>query len=140
MYLKIGGLAARAGCLVVTVRYYEKEGLLKKAPRGAGGYRLYGEDDVDRLRFIRHCRHHGMALKEIKVLLEYRDAPERDCAGVNALLNRRIEEVEADIRSLKRLKKQLVDLRGKCPGNGLVAACGVIRGLNDPTLCGCGNK
>jgi DNA-binding transcriptional MerR regulator len=78
-----------------------------------------------------------MALGEIKELLAYRDAPERDCAGVNNLVDRHIEDVEARIKSLKILKKQLITLRGKCPGPGTVAACGVIHALDDPAICGC---
>lgn len=137
MNFKIGELAAKAECQAVTIRYYEKEGLLKKPPRSEGGYRLYSEDDADRLRFIRHCRHHGMALGEIKELLQYRDAPEQDCAGVNILVGKHIEEVEAKIQSLKILKKHLVTLRNKCPGSGAVKSCGIMRDLDAPLECGC---
>ncbi len=128
--MKIGELAAKAGCRTVTVRYYEQAGLIKEAPRSEAGYRLYGEDDAERLRFIRNCRRHGMALPEIRELLKYRDAPERDCAGVSKLLERRIKSVEEQIESLNLLKEQLQKLHGECPGPARVSDCGIIRGLD----------
>ncbi|WP_300882315.1 MerR family transcriptional regulator, partial [uncultured Desulfovibrio sp.] len=71
MKVKIGELAKMTGCEVVTIRYYEKEGLLKKPERTEGNYRIYEDDDIARLRFIRHCRQHGMSLSEIRALLAF---------------------------------------------------------------------
>lgn len=75
MKVKIGELAKMTGCQVVTIRYYEKEGLLKRPERTERNYRLYGDEDIARLRFIRHCRRHGMSLDEIRTLLVYSDHP-----------------------------------------------------------------
>lgn len=77
--MKIGELARRAGCQVPTVRYYEQEGLLGAPRRTEQNYRVYGEEDVERLQFIRHCREHQISLEEIRQLLDYRDEPRRDC-------------------------------------------------------------
>lgn len=137
MNVKIGKLADLAGCQVVTIRYYEKEGLLNKPARSEAGYRLYTERDVERLKFIRHCRSHGMALAEIKALLAMRETPDRDCAAINDLVDRHIGEVEAQIRSLERLKDHLVLLRKKCPHGGAVSSCGIMRDLADRGACGC---
>ena len=63
MAYKIGELARHVGCRVVTIRYYEKEGLLRSPERTAGNYRLYDETDVERLRFIQRCRSLDMSLK-----------------------------------------------------------------------------
>ena len=139
MSMKIGELAARAKCQAVTVRYYEKEGLLARPVRSRSGYRLYTEADADRLMFIRHCRDHGMALAEIKALLKLREAPDSDCSAAGELVDRHIAEVEAQIRSLKRLKDHLVHLRKKCPHGGAVSACGILKGLTDRRVCGCLN-
>ena len=139
MAVKIGELAKLADCQVVTIRYYEKEGLLQKPVRTEGGYRLYREADVERLKFIRHCREHGMSLAEIKILLGLRDAPDRDCSAVGSLVDKHIEEVDQQIKSLEKLKSQLVRLRGKCPNSGVISTCGIIKGLADRTECGCLN-
>lgn len=137
MSMKIGELAARANCQVVTIRYYEKEGLLARPARSQGGYRLYTEADADRLLFIRHCRDHGMALAEIKTLLTLREAPDSDCSAAGDLVDRHIQDLEQQIRSLERLKTQLVHLRKKCNHKGRAATCGILKGLTDRRLCGC---
>ena len=88
MKVKIGELAKMTGCQVVTIRYYEKEGLLKRPERTERNYRLYGEEDMARLRFIRHCRQHGMSLDEIRTLLVYSDHPTGSCEWINALIRK----------------------------------------------------
>ena len=137
MAYKIGELAARTGCPVVTIRYYEKEGLLEEPSRTVSGYRLYGEPDLERLYFIRHCRAHGMSQDEIKTLLKYQRDPEGDCLAVNRLVDRHLAEVEERIAELTRLKRQLEMLRRSCPGSGTMAECGILKGLRDSTLCPC---
>ena len=69
MTIKIGELARRTECQVETIRYYEKEGLLPEPTRSRGNYRLYGEAQVERLQFIRHCRSLDMTLGEVRALL-----------------------------------------------------------------------
>jgi len=137
MSVKIGELAKQADCQVVTIRYYEKEGLLEAPVRTEGGYRLYSEADVDRLKFIRHCREHGMSLADIKLLLGLREAPDRDCSAVGSLIDKHIADVDQQIHSLTKLKEQLVHLRGKCPHGGAISACGILKGLDDRSECGC---
>jgi Cd(II)/Pb(II)-responsive transcriptional regulator len=138
MSVTIGELAKLAECQVVTVRYYEKSGLLQKPPRSAGGYRLYSQSDVERLQFIRHCRLHGLALEEIKALLKMRETPDRDCSAVNELVDRQIAQVDERIASLEKLRDHLLRLRKKCPHGGVVASCGILKGLTDRKICGCG--
>ena len=84
MEIRIGELAQRTGCEVVTVRFYEKEGLLPAPARSSGNYRLYSEAHIERLQFIRHCRSLDMSLGEIRALLGLRDKPLRDCGEVTA--------------------------------------------------------
>ncbi|MDR1920642.1 MAG: Cd(II)/Pb(II)-responsive transcriptional regulator [Candidatus Adiutrix sp.] len=135
--MKIGELARTAGCQVVTIRYYEKEGLLRKPERTESGYRLYGPEDMERLKFIRHCRSHGMALDEIKILMRYRDAPDLNCAGVGSLVDNHIADVEKQIESLLRLRDQLTSLRRKCAQAGAAGSCGILKGLADRSFCPC---
>ena len=107
MPLKIGELAKLSGCQVVTIRYYEKEGLLPPPERTNSNYRLYSEGDVERLHFIRRCRLHGMNLAEIRKLLAFKDNPTVSCAWVNDLVDKHIADVESQIASLQHLKEQL---------------------------------
>ena len=100
-------------------------------------YRVYGEEDVERLQFIRHCREHQISLEEIRQLLDYRDEPRRDCTWVTELIGTRITAVDKQIQSLVRLKKYLEELRGKCSGGGSAGGCGIMRSLGDMALCPC---
>lgn len=137
MNMKIGDLARQTGCKVVTIRYYEQEGLLGEPERSESNYRLYNSADVERLKFIRHCRKHDMKLGEIRRLLAFRDDPEHDCAWVSDLLDEHIGNVDAQIRSLEQLKHYLQDLRGRCSGGKSGETCAIMRGLNDPSVCCC---
>lgn len=137
MKMKIGELARLAGCPVVTIRYYEKEGLLATPERSEGNYRLYGEADLERLRFVMHCRRHGMKLAEIRKLLAFRDHPARDCAWVHRLVDEHIANVEAQIAALAHLKAELMTLReasAQGPGCG-GGGCGIVSSLSAADAC-----
>lgn len=129
MGIKIGELAKLSGCQVVTIRYYEKEGLLKQPDRSGVNYRLYGDEDIDRLCFILHCRRHGMQLSEIRELLAFKDHPKADCGWIGTLVRNHIDNVAGQIESLTRLKEQLEQLLGKCSGGGEVG-CEIIESLS----------
>lgn len=131
MELKIGELAKRTGCQVVTIRYYEKEGLLPEPSRTEGNFRLYEEVHVERLQFIRHCRSLDMTLNEVRALLGLRDDQAGDCEEVNLLLDDHIRQVELRVAALLQLKQHLVALRQKCSGVRDVESCGILQGLSD---------
>jgi len=124
--VKIGELAAQAGCDVQTVRYYEREGLLDKPEREASGYRRYAGKHMARLRFIRHCRSLNLPLSEIRQLIEFADTPRESCPEVNALLDEHIRQVQRRVAALKALEMQLVALRRECRGAGDAASCAIL--------------
>ena len=130
MEIRIGDLAKRSGCEVVTVRYYEKEGLMPKPARSGGNFRLYGDAHIERLQFIRHCRSLDMTLSEIRTLLGLRDNPKQDCGGINVLLDTHIQQVEVRMAALLQLRQHLVDLRERCSGSRPTEACGILIGLS----------
>ena len=127
---KISQLASATGSSTVTIRFYEQEGLLPRPSRSAGNYRLYGEEHVKRLQFIRHCRSLDMTLDEIRRLLAFRDAPDTDCEGVNTLLDKHIGHVTTRIEELKGLQIQLAQLRKQCGDARLSSQCGILRELD----------
>lgn len=128
--MKIGELAKKAGCQVETVRYYEREGLLPEPARTEGNYRVYSQNHLERLVFIRNCRTLDMTLEEIQRLLALRDLPHESCAGINSLVDEHIEHVQARIDSLMALRDQLSELRDRCHGPKEAEDCGIIRQLN----------
>ena len=136
MALKIGDLSKATGIQVVTIRYYEKEGLLRQPERSDSGYRLYSDNDVERLHFIRRCRQHGMTLNEIRDLLAFRDNPAPSCDWINSLVEKHIREVEKQIESLQHLKRHLESLRSTCDGDHS-HGCGIIASLDHNSPCPC---
>jgi Cd(II)/Pb(II)-responsive transcriptional regulator len=128
--ITIGVLAKRTGCQAETIRYYEREGLLPAPARSQGNYRQYDTTHVERLSFIRHCRSLDMTLDEIRALLDFRDAPTRDCAAVSALLDEHVRHVANRIAELRRLQRQLRQLRGLCAQPGKAERCGILNAMS----------
>lgn len=131
--LKIGELARRTDCPVETIRYYEREGLLPQAARNPGNYRVYDGKHLERLRFIRHCRHLDMTLDEIKLLLKFCDAPQESCFEVNALLDEHIGHVTERVTELLALEKRLKQLRLLCKRAQATKDCGILNELAHAT-------
>ncbi|MGH2580865.1 MAG: MerR family transcriptional regulator [Actinomycetota bacterium] len=98
--LTVAKLAVEASVRPDTVRYYERAGLLPAAPRSPSGYRLYGEEAVDRLRFIirfiKGVQSFGLRLREVRALLEVMDRGLCPCGHTEALVRSRIAELDAD--------------------------------------------
>ncbi|WP_136248294.1 Cd(II)/Pb(II)-responsive transcriptional regulator [Halomonas borealis] len=127
--MKIGELARRTDCRVVTIRYYEREGLLPEPARSDANYRLYGEGHVERLAFIRHCRALDMTLDEIRALLDCHDDPARPCHEADALIDEHLGHVAARIAQLQTLERALLTLRARCQGERSAAECGILDAL-----------
>lgn len=127
--MKIGELGAAAGCQVETIRYYEREGLLPAPLRSAGNYRLYDDSHLERLGFIRRCRTLGMALAEVRRLLEFREVPQETCGEVNGLLDAQIEKIRQRMTELDALHAQMIALRARCSQELAGRECGILKGL-----------
>ena len=82
----IGKLAALAQVSADTLRYYESEGLLAPASKTAAGYRLYDNEAVRRVRFIKHAQHCGFTLSDIKELLTLKSKDNACCEDVRSLV------------------------------------------------------
>jgi len=131
--MKIGELAARSGCLVETIRYYERIGLLMPPERAANNYRSYDHKLSERLSFIRHCRALNMSIDEVRVLLDFRERPGQECASVNELLDRQIGQVVERIQALSALEAQLRELRARCVASENTDSCAILRALGTDT-------
>ena len=129
--LTIGQIARQAGVGVETVRFYERQGLLAGPARTASGYRQYTEDVVDRLRFIRRAKELGFTLKEIAELLALRLDPETSCGEVRGRAKAKIDDIEAKIRDLQRMRQALDKLVASCRGRGPISACPILDALDN---------
>ena len=124
--MRIGHLAGKAGVAVDTVRYYERQGLLPEPARRPSGYRDYGDDELQQLRFVRRCKALGFTLEETRELLRLNANPKADRAEVRALTERRLADVDAKLRELQLLRDSLAELATSCSGHGTLDACPII--------------
>jgi len=125
-----GALAVRTGCNIETIRYYEQVGLLPLPPRSAGGHRLYGQDLLKRLNFIRRSRDLGFTLAEIRELLRLIDGGTYTCGEVEQLARDHVREIRRRIADLRRLQRVLETMAAQC-GGGAVPDCPIIDALFD---------
>ncbi len=115
--MRIGELARAAGVNIQTIRFYEREGLLRAPARTPSGYRSYGQRDLDRIMFIRRNHDIGFTLAEIQLLLHLHAALEAmprplrrkpaEVMEIIALGQQRLDQVKEKIRILRTMKKQL---------------------------------
>lgn len=128
--MKIGELARIAGCDVVTVRFYEAEGLLPAPARTGNNYRSYAQPHLETLQFIRQCRLLDMPLVDIRRLLKLRDAPSESCDDINALLDEQIARVVARMAQLKSLEAEMTALLRRCGSNVKRKDCAILARLS----------
>lgn len=126
-----GQLAKRCGVGPETIRFYERRGLIPEAPRSQGGYRRFGAEAVSRLVFIRRAKALGFSLPEIGELLALHDNPGGDRGRVKALTEAKLDEVEAKMADLERMRSVLAELAEQCSGHGPVDGCPIIEALAD---------
>jgi MerR family mercuric resistance operon transcriptional regulator len=125
-----GQLARLTGCNIETIRYYEQIGLLPSPRRSEGGHRLYGQDLVKRLSFVRRSRGLGFTLEEIHGLLDLVDGGRYTCAQVECLAREHVHDIQRKIADLRKLKKVLETMASQCSGES-VPACPIIDALLD---------
>ena len=130
MGLKIGDVAQRGGVNLQTIRYYEREKLLPEPPRLASGYRVYPEQTVRRVRFIKRAQEIGFTLAEIRELLAIRIDGGRDSAEVRALAIAKITDIEAKIQTLHRMKEALRQITERCSGCGPASECPILESID----------
>lgn len=115
--MNIGEAAKAAGLSAKMVRYYEAVGLLPQARRTQSGYRQYGREDVERLRFIRQARDLGFSLERISGLLSLWQDRSRASREVKELASAHIEELDQRIAELSSMRDALLQLVECCHGD-----------------------
>lgn len=119
---KIGEVAKELSVNVDTLRYYEKIQLLDRIKRTENGIRLYSEEDIARVTFIRQAQKVGFSLEEIAQLLIFRDNPIESKSRVRELVAKKLEVIEQRIHDLTALRdefsqltEQCINSKGGCP-------------------------
>jgi DNA-binding transcriptional MerR regulator len=132
--ITIGRLSKAAGVKVTTIRYYESIGLMGKPDRSESGQRLYGDDAVQKLSFIRHARDLGFPMEAVKELIELQTQPDHDCASVDSIARSQLTDVRKRLSQLEALESELKRMIKGCEG-GRVEACQVMNTLSDHKAC-----
>ena len=120
----IGRFATAAGVHVETVRYYQRRGLIPEPLRPQGGIRRYSNEDVARLRFIKRAQAVGFTLAEVEALLKLWAA--RSCRATRELAAVKLDFVDARIRELRGLRRELAQWVAECDANREESMCPVI--------------
>ncbi len=126
--LTIGRLAQAAGVNLDTVRYYERSALMPEPRRSDAGYRLYSDQDLERLKFIRGAKSLGFSLNEIRHLLDLVDS-EGDRAEVRALAATRLEDMDRQLDEIQQARTVLAGLVTACSGHGSVRDCPIVEAV-----------
>ncbi len=114
-----------------TLRYYERKGLIAEPVRSDAGYRLYPEDTVKRMMFIKRIQELGFTLSEIDKLLGVVDKDDVRCADIHDFVVQKLEDVRLKIRDLERIECMLKDLKDRCPDEKAIHECPIIEALID---------
>ena len=125
--LTIGTIARHAGVNVETIRFYHRRGLLPEPPKPLGGVRRYSQVDVARLRFIKSAQRLGFTLDEIGLLLRLDDGT--DCAEARAIAERKLTDVRARLKDLRRIEAALKGLVEACQAPESKVSCPLIASL-----------
>jgi DNA-binding transcriptional MerR regulator len=105
--LKIGELAKRVGVGVETLRFYERSGLLDQPARTRAGYRLYDDEALKALEFIRRAQTLGFTLEEIRRIMDESRAGQSPCAEVREIVRRRLADLDQRMRQMRLYRKAL---------------------------------
>lgn len=105
--MQIGTVAKKIGLSVDAIRFYERNALLRRPPRSQGGFRQYGETDVETLAFIRRVQGLGFKLSEIRGLLNLRGNRLQPCAPVRRRLEEKLIDVQRKLADLQKLEHEL---------------------------------
>jgi MerR family mercuric resistance operon transcriptional regulator len=128
--LKVGEAARQAGVNLQTIHYYERRGLLPQPSRTKSNYRVYSEEAVHRVRFIKRAQEIGFTLAEIKELLSLRAAPLARCADIRERAEIKVRDIDDKVRTLLAMRKALTRLIGDCSGSGPVSQCPILEALD----------
>ncbi len=124
----IGSLSKQTGCVIQTIRYYEKIGLLPEPDRSPRGHRLYNEDILNRLKFILRTRQLGFNIEERRAFLELIDEEKYTCQKIRQKTLLHAQEIRQKIKDLKKMERELLKMTDQC-NDGHGTDCSILATL-----------
>ena len=128
--MNIGEAARHSGVSAKMVRHYEEIGLIPKVQRTLAGYRVYSQNDVHTLRFIKQARNLGFSIDAIQKLLALWQDRNRPSRKVKELAAAHIRELDARITEMQKIKATLETLSKHCHGDDH-PECPILEGLEN---------
>jgi MerR family transcriptional regulator, copper efflux regulator len=116
-FMNIGRAALTSGVSAKMIRHYESIGLLPAAGRTFAGYRIYRDNDVHTLKFIRRARDLGFSIREIAALVGLWQNRRRASSEVKKLVERQLLQLDDKIRALQAMRNTLSHLASNCHGD-----------------------
>jgi MerR family mercuric resistance operon transcriptional regulator/MerR family gold-responsive transcriptional activator of gol and ges genes len=138
--LTIGQLAKEVRVNVETVRYYERLKLVTPTARRPSGYRVYGDEAISRLRFIKNAQALGFTLREIAELLNLRVSSKSQCGSVLRKAQAKLTQIEAKAQDLQALARALKDLIRDCRAGQPTDRCPILKSLEEERRSNNGNR
>lgn len=129
--MSIGKVARQTGVSTDTIRFYIKRRLLEEPNRSSKDYRLFSEEAITRVRFIRNAKSVGMTLGEISELLKLAANPEAECRDVTDAIKVKISEIDERMKALRQIRKALVTLSVSCDETPKALECTILRSLEN---------
>ena len=115
--MNIGQAAAASGVTAKMIRHYEESGLIRAPRRTVSNYRLYSDNDVHVLRFVKRARALGFSMADIKTLLSLWQDKSRSSSAVKRIARTHVEELERKIAELQSMVRTLQHLARHCHGD-----------------------
>lgn len=129
--MTVGELAKKARVNVETLRYYERRSILPKPTRTTSGYRIYGEEDVRRIRFVKQAQAMGFRLNEISELMSLAVDDPLTCDEVREQAESKLTEIDRKLSDLRRVRKTLVRLIKSCQTGDPTGPCPILSSLKE---------
>lgn len=123
--MKIGEAAKLTGLGIETIRFYEREGLIKPE-KLSSGYRTYTDDLILKMKFIIQAKSLGFSLKETKELLSLHANTKSKCSSVRKKAQSKVNEIEQKLDQLKSMRTVLKKLIKTCESEGTTDCCPIL--------------
>ncbi|MCH7686954.1 MAG: heavy metal-responsive transcriptional regulator [Planctomycetes bacterium] len=119
----ISQLAKAAEVPTTTVRYYERIGLVEPEDRSQGNYRLYSDESLSKLKFVRAAQAIGFTLEDVKALLGIHGGRTPSCDEVQMLIEERLADIDHRLKDLRHVKRVLASTLERCRETEQVQDC-----------------
>jgi DNA-binding transcriptional MerR regulator len=125
----IGKLALEAGVGVETIRYYERRGLLEQPDR-RGSARVYGDEALWRVRYVKVAQNWGLSLRQMKALLAGAERSPNFCVSIRAAAAKRIEAIDTEMARLATQRSELSTFVSACAAKADADRCPIFQRIN----------